>query len=240
VPLQAARSYLRSAVLRCGSSSPPNRGCLAEDESTERRTHHQAPDTTCIRDSAGISPPALPVALCAEPVHLRAVEVDKTSRAEFRDAPTARRRARGPLPCYARNGGQMREPCIREFAGLRERRPRRPLRRARGGPRWWRRAGSSRRSIAARRAPAPSTERGATQVLVVPCKIAKAERALMPRHPATVVNYKRCQIGELHVRDRSRHGSWFRSARVPPDAPLAVSWRWRWELSANAEDAVKR
>lgn len=32
----------------------------------------------------------------------------------------------------------MQEPCIREFAGLGDRRSRRPVRRARGGPRQWR------------------------------------------------------------------------------------------------------
>ena len=41
-------------------------------------------------------------------------------------------------------------------------------------PRVWRGAGSSRRSIAARCAPAPSTKRGAPQVRRAPCKVGKA------------------------------------------------------------------
>jgi len=36
---------------------------------------------------------------------------------------SALRRARGPLPCRVGKEGQMREPCVREFAGLRCRRP---------------------------------------------------------------------------------------------------------------------
>ena len=79
----------------------------------------------------------------------------------------AQSRAGGSAPCKAGKGGQTRKPCIRESAGLRDRRPRRPVRRVRGGPR----CGRDPRLRGATGGPLLSRQRGH-----VDCRVAAAMR----------------------------------------------------------------